>query len=79
MRKEILYIVYTFLFLTVQSCFDSSAPNYQYFPDMYEPIGYTAYSESDAFNNGIEAQEPVKGTIPRGMMLYEYQNSNKKN
>ncbi len=76
MRKEILYIVYAFLFLAVQSCFDSSAPNYQYFPDMYEPIGYTTYSESDAFNNGIEAQEPVNGTIPRGMMLYEYPNSN---
>ena len=74
--RDRLYIVYTFLFLAVQSCFDSSAPNYQYFPDMYEPIGYTTYSESDAFNNGIEAQEPVKGTIPRGMMLYEYPNSN---
>ena len=26
--------------LTVVSCFDPSQPNYQYFPDMYESVGY---------------------------------------
>ena len=50
---------------------DSSKPNYQYFPQMYEAIGYDTYSESDAFSNGIEAQLPVDGTIARGWEPYD--------
>ena len=71
-------ILFTFVFiaLTVQSCADSSKPNYQYFPNMYEPIGYETYGDYDAFNNGIEAQIPVKGSIPRGWVPYEYPNTN---
>jgi hypothetical protein len=52
--------------LGLKSCFDPSKPNYQYFPNMYEPIGYETYADSDAFANGIEAQTPVEGTIMRG-------------
>ena len=29
------------------SCFDPSKPNYQYFPNMYESVGYGTYDESD--------------------------------
>ena len=76
MKKILLFIISSLLFVIIQSCFDPSAPNYQYFPDMYEPIGYNAYIESGAFPNGIEAQEPVEGTIARGWMLYEYPNTN---
>ena len=56
------YFILIFCFMIV-SCFDSSQPNYQYFPNMYEPIGYKTYAKSDAFNNGIEAQIPVDGTV----------------
>ena len=58
------------------SCFDSSKPNFQFFPQMYEPVGYKTYSESDAFPNGIEAQLPVEGTISRGWKPYEYEDTN---
>ena len=58
------------------SCFDSSKPNYQFFPQMYESVGYETYSESEAFYNGIEAQLPVEGTIPRGWYPYEYKDTN---
>ena len=30
---------------------------------MYEPVGYEAYADSDAFVNGIEAQLPLKGLL----------------
>ena len=30
----------------------------------------------DAFNNGIEAQLPVEGTIPRGWVPYEFEDTN---
>jgi len=57
------------------SCHDTSAPNYQYFPNMYESVGYETYSESAAFPNGKEGQLPAKGSIPRGFTPYEYENS----
>ena len=46
-----------------QSCADPSKPNYQYFPNMYEPVGYETYADTDAFANGIEAQIPVEGSL----------------
>ena len=69
------YFILSFCFI-IFSCFDSSQPNYQYFPNMYEPIGYKTYAKSDAFNNGIEAQIPVEGTVHRGWEPYEYPNTN---
>ncbi|MDC1064450.1 cytochrome c [Flavobacteriaceae bacterium] len=43
---------------------------------MYESVGYSTYQESDAFSNGIEAQIPVEGSIPRGWVPYEYSDTN---
>tara|TARA_Y100001935_G_scaffold157307_1_gene129459 strand:- start:1334 stop:1843 length:510 start_codon:yes stop_codon:yes gene_type:complete len=62
--------------MSITSCFDPSKPNYQYFPNMYESVGYKTYQESDAFPNGIQAQLPAEGTVPRGWQPYEYEDSN---
>ena len=62
--------------LGVQSCADPSRPNYQYFPNMYEPLGYETYADSDAFANGIEAQIPVEGSVARGWEPYDYPDTN---
>lgn len=59
----------------VTSCHDNSKPNYQYMPNMYEPVSYNTYSESGAFKNGKEGQLPAEGTINRGYEVYEYENS----
>ncbi|MFZ8960198.1 MAG: c-type cytochrome [Flavobacteriaceae bacterium] len=64
------------LALGIQGCFDPSQPNYQFFPNMYEPIGYETYADSDAFANGIEAQLPVEGTISRNWEPYDYPDTN---
>ena len=64
------------LVLGIQSCSDNSRPNYQYFPNMYEPVGYETYADSDAFANGIEAQIPVDGSIARGWEPYDYPDTN---
>jgi Cytochrome C oxidase, cbb3-type, subunit III len=61
--------------ILVSSCHDKSKPNYQYMPNMYESVGYETYSESDAFKDGKEGQLPAKGTIKRGFVPYEYENS----
>ncbi|CAM2810568.1 c-type cytochrome [Flavobacterium frigoris] len=61
--------------ISIASCHNNSAPNYQYFPNMYQSIGYETYSESSAFKNGKEGQLPVTGTINRGFEPYEYENT----
>lgn len=76
MKKTITFGIFLVVSLLLTSCFDASKPNYQYFPNMYEPVGYETYAESDAFANGIEAQLPVEGTVPRGWTPYEYPDSN---
>jgi mono/diheme cytochrome c family protein len=62
--------------LGFQACFNPSKPNYQFFPNMYEPVGYETYADSDAFANGIEAQTPVIGSIARGWEPYDYPDTN---
>ena len=61
--------------ILVSSCHNNAAPNYQYFPNMYESVGYETYSESKAFKDGKEGQLPAEGTIDRGFEPYEYENS----
>lgn len=63
------------LVLLQVSCNKNSRPNYQYFPNMYESVGYEAYVESDAFPNGQEAQLPPEGTVSRGNLPYNYSNT----
>ena len=61
--------------ILVSSCHNNAAPNYQYFPNMYESVGYETYSESNAFKDGKEGQLPAEGTVNRGFEPFEYENS----
>jgi len=54
------------------SCQKTSRPNYQYFPNMYEPVPYEAYGADDVFPNGQSAMLPAEGTVARGHSLFEY-------
>jgi len=74
MMKNSISLLLIFSFL-LTSCFDPSKPNFQYFPDMYQSLAYETYAESDAFSNGIEAQIPPDGSIPRGWDPYDFENS----
>jgi mono/diheme cytochrome c family protein len=57
------------------SCFDKSKPNYQYFPDMYEPVSYETYGEYEIFKDGQQALEPVEESISRGWLPYDYEDN----
>jgi len=58
------------------SCYNKKEPNYQYFPNMYEPVSYETYQESDAFlRGGVAAQLPADGSIKRGFVPYEIPNT----
>ncbi len=64
------------ILISFASCKKDTRPNYQFMPNMYESVAYETYSESSAFNNGVEAQLPVDGTIPRGFTPFEFENTN---
>lgn len=57
------------------SCFDKSKPNFQYFPDMYEPVSYETYGEYEIFENGQQALIPVEESISRGWLPYDYEDN----
>lgn len=58
------------------SCQKNSRPNYQYFPDMYEPVGYEAYGEAEFLPFGMEAKLPAVGSVARGHIPFEYDGTN---
>jgi len=57
---------------------EKSNRSVQYFPNMYESVGYETYQEApeELFKGGVQAQKPVDGTVNRGWLPYEYDNSN---
>jgi hypothetical protein len=57
---------------TMVSCFNDKKPNYQYFPNMYEPVGYETYGDYEIFPNQQEAMTPPENTIPRGWQPNEF-------
>ena len=59
----------------VLSCKKDRSPNYQFMPNMYEPVGYETYGEYEIFPNEQSALLPVDGTIARGYSLFDYVNT----
>ena len=75
MKNSINIVVIAIVMLSIVSCQKDSKPNYQYMPNMYESIGYETYGEYEVFQGKQEAMLPVEGSIPRGWMPYDYENS----
>ncbi|WP_303318671.1 cytochrome c [Flavivirga abyssicola] len=73
MKSLIKILVVAVVFVAV-SCKKDSAPNYQFMPNMYESAGYETYGEA-AFPNGVEAQLPAEGSIPRGYVPFDIENT----
>ncbi|GAA4894709.1 cytochrome c [Flaviramulus aquimarinus] len=72
--KSLIKILVIAVVIVAVSCNKSTAPNYQFMPNMYESAGYETYGEA-AFPNGIEAQLPAEGSIPRGYVPFDIENS----
>ncbi|WP_248724262.1 cytochrome c [Seonamhaeicola sp. ML3] len=73
MKSLIKIFAIAIVFVAV-SCKKDTAPNYQFMPNMYESQGYETYGEA-AFPNGVEAQLPVDGTVARGHIPFDIENS----
>ena len=76
MRGLIKILIVAVVFGSVYSCKKDSRPNYQFMPNMYEPVGYETYGEYEVFPGEQSALLPADGTIARGYSLYEYANTN---
>ena len=71
--KNIVLVVAVSMLMV--SCFDNGKPNFQYMPNMYEPVGYETYGEYEVFPGQQEALLPAEGSIPRGWQPYDYANT----
>ncbi len=77
MKKTLKIAIALVFSILLTSCWvDKTKPNYQYMPDMYQPVGYETYSTNPNFKDGMTSQLPVEGTIARGQVPYEYPNTN---
>lgn len=74
MMKSLIKIVTIAVVLVTVSCKKDTAPNYQFMPNMYESIGYETYGVA-AFKDGVEAQLPAEGSVARGYMPFDIENS----
>lgn len=75
MKSFIKISILALVLVSFASCNNKSRPNYEFMPNMYESVAYETYQESDAFNNGVQAQLPVDGTIPRGYTPFDIDNT----
>lgn len=73
MRSLIKLLAIAVVLVSV-SCKKDTAPNYQFMPNMYESAGYETYGEA-AFRDGVEAQLPVVGSIARGFIPFDIDNT----
>ena len=76
--KNILKISIVFIFVfTLTSCWgDKTKRNYQYMPDMYKSVGYETYTENPNLTDGMTTQLPAEGSIARGQVPYDYEDTN---
>lgn len=52
---------------------DNNSTGYAYFPDMAYSHAYETYSSSPNYSDSVTMMLPVKGTVPRGMVPYQYE------
>ena len=75
MKKSLVFALIGTAMLGVFSCQDASQPNYQYMPNMYEPVGYETSQKVEWLPDGTEALLPADHTIARGKQPYRFENT----
>ncbi|WP_027125675.1 c-type cytochrome [Gelidibacter mesophilus] len=75
MKSLFKILVLMVVLVSLASCQNKSRPNYQFFPDMYEPIGYEAYGEVEFLPEGMEAKLPAEGSVARGHKPFDIDGS----
>ncbi|GAL66260.1 c-type cytochrome [Jejuia pallidilutea] len=73
--KSLIKIALVAIVFIAVSCRKDTSPNYQFMPNMYESVGYETYGENEMFENGMQARTPASGSIPRGFVPFDIENS----
>ncbi|MEN8816325.1 MAG: cytochrome c [Nonlabens sp.] len=83
MNRLLKMFLFAFVALLIVSCGGNDSTvttgtnrSVQYFPNMYESVGYETYQEADIFPGNVEAQKPVDGSVSRGWLPYDYEDNN---
>lgn len=79
--RTTIKIVFALAAVALVSCNSKRSRNYQYFPNMYQSVGYEAYSSHEGnvvFNDNSTsaALKPAEGSVHRGWLPYDYKDSN---
>ena len=76
MKNSIKISVLLIALLAIVSCQSNDRkPGYQYMPNMYESVPYDTYGKYDVFPDGKEGLLPAEGSVMRGWLPYEVENS----
>ena len=75
MKSLIKITVVALVLVAFVSCKKDTRPNYQFMPNMYEPVGYETYGEYNVFPNEQSAMLPPAGSIPRGYTPFDIENT----
>lgn len=80
MRKAIYTIavvIASVSMLSLSSCSDdkTTPSSYEFMPNMYRSPSMETYSMNNVFADSMNARQPVEGTMPRGFVGYDYDNS----
>jgi mono/diheme cytochrome c family protein len=51
---------------------DRNNPGWDYFPDMFYSTAYETFTKNPNFENGMTMRLPVRGTVPRGFIQFDY-------
>lgn len=62
----LIFIVFILVYLILGE--NSEERSIEVFTEMHESMAYESFSPNPIFKNGITMQQPVKGTVIRGMM-----------
>tara|TARA_Y100000991_G_scaffold55322_1_gene40423 strand:+ start:7523 stop:8125 length:603 start_codon:yes stop_codon:yes gene_type:complete len=54
---------------------EKGKPGYEFMPDMYRSPSLEIYSSNSFYNDSLNARKPVFGTISRGFIPFEYENT----
>ena len=76
MKNTYAYIlIISTVFLYSCSNNEDGKPGYEFMPDMYRSPSLEIYSSNTFFKDSLNARKPVSGTIPRGFIPFDYNNS----
>ncbi len=77
MRKYLKFSIAILAMTSVISCSEKKKTRqHQYMPDMYTSVPYKTDGSNGLWKDGMVDSKPVAGTIARGNVPYEFENTN---